>query len=72
MTLIIIGIILFGLLFIVVNSRSQLQKRNQQEEEKLLKQDLDGFMERKQAYNQMQKPGEVDNSVEVIRHKTRK
>lgn len=69
MDLLLIGIVLLAIFLVVSSSRNSLQRRSREEEDKLQAKDLDGFMERKQAYNQMQKPGEVDNSVEVISKK---
>lgn len=67
-------VILIGLLVVFVVLTVMSRRRTQalrDEADMRLYEDTDEFFSKKKLFNQGQKPGELDNSVEVIKYKAR-
>lgn len=62
-------ILLIGILAVIVfvyfKSRGQARETLKKGEEEILRGDIDGYMDRKQAFNHMQEPGQAGDSVEL-------
>lgn len=61
-------LLLIALLALIVvvyfRSRGQARETLRKGEEEILKEDLDGFVGRRQTFNRMQQPGDLGDSVE--------
>lgn len=65
----IVIIVVLSVLWLLARQRRQFIEEQALNEEEILKKDTDGYLSRKSSFNKMQKPGELDNSVEAIKYK---